>query len=307
MHYIIDAMSIASYLPSSKFAVMVGALVLSGSLVLGAQAVTHRPQGSFAQVQPADQTSAVSTDPNWQQTLDEIQASSGVSLPKTPDPQSVNALVASAKTDNLTDTVGRTLFIKLTDAKAQGLGGDAPTQDALIAQALAAAGTNSTPAYTMADLTLVPQSKATLHAYGNDFMSANFSHPDASAWAVMLAVGYAVDYGDPAKLAPLPAAAKAYGALAKDLAAIPVPDTLAPLHVKVINDFLAMRAAIADMQTVLSDPLRGMRGVQQFTSSSDEASRVLTTLSGTFGTNGILFTKDEPGAEWSAFVSSISQ
>ena len=58
------------------------------------------------------------------------------------------------------------------------------------------------------------------------------------------------------------------------------------------------------MQQVLGDPVRGLSAVQKYQSLTDEATRVLTTIAGTLNKDGILFTKDEPGSAWSAFLAA---
>ncbi len=286
------------YLPSAQFALVVASIALAGGLIAGAQYVTRRPA---APTLAATQTSAAAQD--WRATLEEIQANSGVSLPQTPSPGSVAQLIAGAQSGNLTDSVGKTLLVKLTNAKAQGLGDDIPTQDQLVSQALAEINSATSTVYTKADLTVVPQTKDSLHTYGNRVMAIFAPHPRAQAGAVLMALGYAVDYRDASKLQPLADAQTDYAALADDLASLPVPETLEPLHLQAVNDLADMAAAIRDMRTVLSDPLRGLSGLQRFNALADEATRVLTTIAGAFGKNGILFTKDEPGASWSAFVS----
>src|SRR6185437_14253783 len=73
---------------------------------------------------------------DWQQTLADIEAQSGVSIPQAPDENKLAVLLDAAKSPSITDTVARTLFISLSSASSQGLGSDFPTQDQLIAQAL---------------------------------------------------------------------------------------------------------------------------------------------------------------------------
>ncbi len=291
-------MQLSRYLPSAQFALIVVSLAVAGGLIEAARYVT-KPQTSPTLA--TAQTSAGAQD--WRATLLEIQANSGITLPQAPSGDSVAQLVAAAQSSNLTDSVGRTLLAKLTSAKAQGLGDDIPTQDQLVSQAMAQAGSVASTIYTVANLTTVPTTKDSLHAYGNAFMAASSAHPKAKAMAVMSAFGYALDYHDPTQLALLPMIQADYAALTKNFAALPVPDTLAPLHLQVVNDLSKMTSSIEDLQAVLSDPLRGLRGMQEFTGSSDEVTRVLTTIAGTFGKNGILFNKDEPGTSWSAFLS----
>jgi hypothetical protein len=293
-------MSVRQYLPSAQFATLVGALALSAGLVYAAQYVTGRPQG--AQLTAAT-TNKVPSQADWQQTLDEIQLNSGISLPDTPDQSVIDDLVAGVQSSNVTDSVARSLVIKLTNAKAQGLGNDIPTQEQLIAEATAALDTDQAPVYTKADLTSVAQTNDSLRLYGNKTMSTFARHTNAKASTVLLAVGQAVDYSDSKYLTGLSVVQADYVALAADLAVVPVPSTLVPLHLQLVNDIARMASAVGNLRFIVSDPLRGLTGLGNFEGVGDEATRVLTTIAGTLRKGGILFSKDEPGASWSAFVS----
>lgn len=295
-------MSVRKYLPSAQFATIVGALAISGGLVIAAQYVTNRPTGPTSLTTASD----APQQQDWQKTLDEIQASSGVTLPNAPDQATVDKLVAGVQSSNLTNSVARSLLIKLTDAKAQGLGDDIPTQNQLIADATASLQQQqqaSTTVYNQSDLATVAQTKDSLRNYGNEVMRVFAAHDQAKTQPVLLAAGQAVDYNDNKYLSTLPAIQADYLALARDLAATPVPSTLVPLHLEVVNDLAAMGSAVGDMRSLVSDPLRGLMGLQSFESAGNEATRVLTTIADTFSKSGILFNKDEPGASWSAFVS----
>jgi hypothetical protein len=56
------------------------------------------------------------------------------------------------------------------------------------------------------------------------------------------------------------------------------------------------------MGALISDPLRGVAAIQRYTSAMNEAGRVLTSIAQTLNKDGILFTKDEPGSTWNAFL-----
>ncbi|HEY6020220.1 MAG TPA: hypothetical protein VIY48_10050 [Candidatus Paceibacterota bacterium] len=293
-------MEVRRYLPSAQFLTMVGALGLSAGLVIAAEHVT-KPAPTTAQLTPA---SNVPSQADWQRTLDDIQANAGVSLPDAPDQATVGKLVAGVQNSNLTDSVARSLFIKLTDAKAQGLGDDIPTQQQLVADATASLNAQATTsAFTKADLSSVAQNNDSLRAYGNKVMALFAQHSKANASAVLVAAGQAVDYNDPKYLSTLPANEADYQALAQDLATVPVPATLVPLQVQLVNDLMTMGNAVGNMRALVSDPLRGLVGLQTFQSTSNEAARVLTTIANTLSKGGILFSKDEPGASWSVFLS----
>lgn len=277
---------------------IVGALALSAGLVFAAERI-HGPEPTTA-LTPA---SNVPSQADWQQTLEQIQLNSGISLPEAPDQTLVNSLLAGIQSNNLTDSVARSLLIRLTDAKAQGLGDDIPTQEQLIAEAAASLRETASVVYTKTDITSVGQTNDSLRIYGNKVMRVFMLHTQASAQTVLLAAGQAVDYQDAKYLANLSAVQADYVALAADLAAISVPTTLVPFHLQLINDLSQMADAVGNIRTIVTDPLRGLTGLQTFEAAEDEAVRVLTTIASTFSKSGILFSKDEPGASWSAFVS----
>lgn len=295
-------MNFRPYLPSPQFTLIVVSVALSGLLVIGAQAYTsrHAPPSAVTAAAPLIQADDVA----WQAALAQVQGSAGIEAPQGSDPQAVSKVYADAKNSNITASVGRTLLVGLTDAKTQGLGDDVPTQEKIIKAAQSLLPQATTSAYAAADLKVVPQTNAALKAYGNAFIATMIEHPSASVQDTYLAMGYATDYNDAGKLESFPAMAKEYRALARELAALSVPQTLAPLHLQVVNDFLGMADTYADMQTVLKDPLRGVAGLKRYESLSDEATRVLTNIAQALGKSGILFNKDEPGSGWAVFLSS---
>ena len=298
-------MSLRDYLPSAKFAVMVGSIALSAGLVVAAQYLTHTPPSSAQLATSEQQAAQAAQAAQWQQALDAVEAQSGVTAPKPPDPQTVSTLLNAAESTNLTTQVGRTLLINLSSANSQGLGSDVPTQDQLVAQATSqinAAASSTT--YKTADLNIVAQNNASLHAYGNAVMAALINHPDANAQNTYTAVGTANDTQSAAALAELKTIGAAYRGVTNDLADVAVPQTFAPLHLQLVNDFAAMAGAYPDMGAMLTDPLRGLAGVQRFASLVSEAQRVLTSIAEQLSKDGILFSKDEPGSTWNAFLSS---
>jgi hypothetical protein len=58
------------------------------------------------------------------------------------------------------------------------------------------------------------------------------------------------------------------------------------------------------MQTTLSDPLRGLVGLQTYESKLDELARVFTNIAQNLNKDGILFNKSEPGSIWQSFLTS---
>lgn len=290
---------IAQYLPSGRFVYMAASLLAATGLVVGAQYLS-KPQTSS--ISSAPQNSAI--DPNWQETLEQAQLNAGITAPKPASADTVNTFLAEATSDNLTTTIGRTLLVNLSAANAQGLGSDIPTQDSLIESAVSQVGAGLKKPYTASEVVVIPQNAASLKSYGNQFIEILLSYPGTNAGELLFAFGEALDYNNPAKLGPVKTAKNSYQNLATGLMQIPVPETLAPLHVQVANNIAVMGAAAGEMSTVLTDPLRGLGGLHNYQTASDEASRLLTVIANTFKNNGIIFNEDEPGATWNVFVAS---
>src|SRR5579859_6268820 len=295
-------MKFRSYLPSAGFTLMVGSIALAGGLVWAAEYFTQP-------VSPA-QLSAVSAQSaqadNWQATLDQIQAQSASSLPTPPDPNLVSQLLAESQTNNVTDNVGRSLLINLSNAKSQGLGDDIPTQNALVAAAAAQIQQNqaTTTHYTASDLNVVPASSSTLRAFGNGAMQALSSQTNASEQATYLSLDEAVEGGDKTQPANLAAIGAAYRADALALLAVPVPQTLAPLDLQAINNLLDTSATYQDMEQVNADPVLALTGLQTYESYMDQGARVFINIAQELNKDGILFNKDEPGSAWSTLLPS---
>lgn len=295
-------MNWASYLPSSHFSTLAGSLTLAATLVIGAQYVTHTPQAPPA-VATVDQN-AVAGD--WRAALDAVQAQAP-QLPEAPSADITASLLAGAESSNITDTVARSLLVNLSSASSQGLGADAPTQDSIIASAVARLPA-ATPiqTYTSADLTVVADSKDASLAFGNGVMVFFGKHQDATSVAVLGAMSQALDGGSEADLETLAYLKSEYQALAADMVRVPTPRTLVPLYLQSINSMATLASTLVDMQQVLKDPLRGLQGLQQYQLKLGEVGRVLTSIAENLNKNGILFSKDSPGAAWAVFIAPAS-
>lgn len=278
---------------------MVGSILLAAGLVYAADYVTS---GSSAPAEVVS-TTVPQVNSDWQAALAQAQLNEP-QAPTAPDEGMVAKLNAGVQSSNLTQTLGKSLLINLTAAQQQGLGDDIPTQDKLIAQAANQIQTQSNAkVYTATNLTTVPQTKDSLHTYGNAIITTILKHPKANATQTLLDVGYASDYQSQKTLDAMAATGLEYKALAEDLSKIPVPQTLVPMHLQVVNDFAQMAAVFPDIQMTLKDPLRGLAGIQVFQSHSGESVRVLTSIAQTLSKNAILFNAGEAGTSWSVFLS----
>ena len=294
------------YAPSSKFTGIAISLMLAGGLVYAANWVTH-PHTSAAAI-VSDQTAQPTDSTNWEAALYASQAANASTSLVAPSTNTVNQFLAAAKSSNLTDTVARTMIINLSNAKSQGLGDDVPTQDQIVAAATGqiASVQATAPNYAYADLTIVAASKSTLHTFGNSVMQALSAHPNASEQATLLAIDEIVEGGDKSKVSTLATIGASYKAIAADLIKVPVPQTLAPLYLQAINNFVATAATYTNMQTIGSDSVRGLSGMQAYENLMDANARVFTNIAEQLQKDGILFTKDEPGNSWNVLLPTLT-
>lgn len=293
-------MAIRSLLPSPQFVLIVISIAASAGLVFAADYFTNTKERSRAQLAITSSAQNAETE-DWRAALEEVQALSGATLPPPPSEDDYQALLEAAQSANVTESTARTLFIDLSYAGAQGLGSDIPTQEQVVARAFQQLPEN-TAAHGLGDLLIVPDTKESLRAYGDSAMTILQSHREADAGEVLRALGAAVDNDDSTYFKKLDPIQQAYRAIADGLLVIPVPQTLSPLHLVVVNNFYAMTAALADMKTTPTDPLRGLVGLQRYQLLLDETGRVFTTIAQQLQQNAILFTEDEPGNAWSAFL-----
>ncbi len=287
------------YLPSAQFIVIVGSLLVAGGTVAAAQyyiASQNAPSELLAA-----QTQAVQQA--WEDSLEDIQAQSGLGLPDAPDPNAVENIISQAQSNNLTDSIGRGIFARITTAGVQGLGDDTPTQDNIIAAASAQVNTSlkAVPTLSVSPIGPTPENQ---RAFGNQVISIMSQYPKANSNDTLGVLAKATDTRTTAPLAELTAIGSAYKMMAADLATIPVPQTLVPLYQKIVSNFVAISLLYPDMAKVVSDPIQGLAALQQYQQLLAETAGIFTNIAQVLKNGGILFTKDEPGSAWEIFLSA---
>ncbi len=296
-------MSVEKYLPSQQFRVISGSITLSIALVWGTYALTRPPQQHVGAL-VATSGSSNTNETNWQASLDQIQAQQASHLPPSPDQKLVDSLLTSAQSPNITDSVGKSLLINVTNARAQGLGADQPTQDQLVASAIGQLQAVAQPLklYVANQVTIVPDSKDTLRVYANNVALVLPKHPHANMSETINILGNKIN-GQGDQLNQLPQLAKDYQGLAKDFAKIPVPASVAQYHLAIINDYIHMADSYSHMQELGTDPLRGLAGLQIYNKTAEDAQSMFINITQVLAKNGILFTKGDPGASLQSMLS----
>lgn len=293
-------MSLGTYLPSAQFTLIVASVVFAGGLVILADYATT-PQSYKRTLVTTTSTIGVESM-DWKESLAVIQGK--VELPDPLDTATLESLRAEAKTDNLTGSVARNILINLTEAKSQGLGSDFPTQERLIASAVAEATVErGAPIYASKDLTIVKESSESLAEYGNTLALVLQAYPETSVQETLIAVSTFIDKGTKDTLTPLETIEAEYKAMTNDLLHIPVPTSLAPFHLQVTNNIARITSLYIDFRAALKDPLRGIGALKLYQSLMQETGYLLTNSAQVLKDRGILFTSDEPGSVWSLLLT----
>lgn len=290
-------------LPSRQFTLLVVSLALSGGLVFAADRVTHPSVAHITVDTTHNGYQAAASD--WQTSLQAVQGASGITSPSGSDPATIEGLLEAAKSGNLTDSVSRSLFVNLFNAKSQGLGNDIPTQEQLVKGAISQVDAIAPKkTYTTADLTVVADGKDSMHAYGNASMTIFTTNSNGEFAQTLAIMDAAMTANDSNKLKDLKPIQETYKTIAQKLAATPVPKTLAPFHLELVNDYATMAATYDGMQALISDPLGGLAAVQQYRTLAQGAGSMFINIAQTLDKNAILFRTDEPGKTWSLLLQA---
>lgn len=296
-------MGIKNYLPSEQFGAMLGALLISSGLITAASGVMPFNSKESARLY-ASQTAAADlsdANPTWEQAF----AGNTVAQDMAAIQNQADQLTAGIKSKNLTDTVSKSLLLQYGSLQGQGIAGNADAQAQVVQTALAQVqnAQTLTPTYTRYDLKIIDSTKDTLHTWGNELPQVIFAHRTADENIALLLFGTAVDTNNKSTLARLSATAAEYRALSRDTARLPVPSLLAVYQLQLTNNYALMAAAIGNMQQVLSDPMRGLLGLQTFVQLAYGNAQTLLQINSLLKQGGIVFASSEPGAAWASYTA----
>ena len=297
-------MSVHKYLPSGQFTTVTISIAAAVGLIYAATYITQQKQSESSNLQTENIPTQTASQGDWATSLSAVQAQSGVIAP-TSTTDTANALRQSVQGSNLTDTISKTLLINLTDAQSQGLGADATTQAQIVQQAVDQINTTrQTPAHTQNDLVIVDDTTSALHTYGNALISTITKDSGNNGNATIAALGLATDKNDPSQLDVLKRIEANYRLQASDVVRLPVPRSLAGLHLQLINTLVQIADTYPDMEQLIADPLRGLSALQRYQALSGAAWNVFISTAQILVKDGIIFNKDEPGDAWSSIASS---
>lgn len=118
--------------------------------------------------------------------------------------------------------------------------------------------------YSEQDLTVVPASTSTLTTYRNEVTDTLNIFAQKIKVDDLVFVAKALDDKDASQLAPLADNIGNYETLVGELLTIPIPRTVLAFHLSLLQGYANMLAGVTDMQEIITDPVRGMRGIAKY-------------------------------------------
>jgi len=159
--------------------------------------------------------------------------------------------------------------------------------------------------FTIADIVVINNtSAAAFHAYGNAVgavVARNSVPQNLNELDILQA---AVNSGNPDDLANLAIITKSYSGIIKGLSTVPVPSSVAALHLAILNDFSQAENSVEGMQKLFTDPVFTVSAVQNYEQVAPAIYNDISALGPLFAKNGITFGPTEPGYR---FIAASTQ
>lgn len=225
------------------------------------------------------------------------------SLVDTESQKFLSELLAQASSTNLTDDLSQTIFARYVEARGKGASGDVQTQAAVVNEAIASAEVSYRgDPYETSDLTVVADSPTAMRTFANGSMQAILRHPDANFMLAMQTFGLGME-GNAAAIGKLRYIGREYRSIAREMAATPVPRSLAEQYLLAVNSFEIAGGSFEDMTYIQEDPIRGVAGLQNYDRMISGGAGVFILLAREVDRAGLLFSANEPGRSWREFIA----
>ena len=149
--------------------------------------------------------------------------------------------------------------------------------------------------YTRGDITIVADNDtAALHTYGNA-LGELFLTPSVAHEPELIILGKAVQANDPAVLDGLKPIEAAYAGMLRAVLLLETPSGVAAEQVGLVNALSLVRADIAAMQEVFTDPLGSLMRIRRYEDDARGLAFALDNIRIALEKNSIAYTSEEPG------------
>lgn len=202
--------------------------------------------------------------------------------------------VSFANSKNKTETLGKVVFTEYLALKQSGRV-DLSTIDQMTARIAndVALTLDTSPKYTMSSLRITPSNEQSLKKYADTVALIRDKY--FSDFATTHSQTYILASGSTKQVEKILLSSKDYyQKMTKDLLVIPVPDTVASVHLELINNYAHSAENLGKVSIVDEDPLSTMLGLKQYEDLSENEVEILKKMGLLFAESGILFTSTDP-------------
>lgn len=132
--------------------------------------------------------------------------------------------------------------------------------------------------YSEKDLWIVPTNNSSLSTYQKELATIFDSFSRKNTVNELKVVYEAVEKRDAAILAPLASTEKKLQALIDTLLKMKVPQSTTVLHLFFLQNYTLILSGVADMRSIVEDPVLGMRGVAKYRQGMNTITRFVDIL-----------------------------
>ncbi|MCK9351320.1 MAG: hypothetical protein WCT49_00210 [Candidatus Paceibacterota bacterium] len=149
--------------------------------------------------------------------------------------------------------------------------------------------------FKLRDINTVTETSASLKQYGNDLgvTFKKFGNQNDEQQKILYMVLVSLKTRDSASFETLPKLISARKDQISAVSKLKVPEYLAPIHLNLLNQLSDTVIAIENIGYMVSDPARGLIGMQQYKSTMTKMKITLDSVTTHFDNSGISFTATE--------------
>ena len=202
-------------------------------------------------------------------------------VPPTSPQKLLGAEAGSPDATTTTSLLARELLVSYTNAQINK--GNAPldsTDTDAITQTLSekARSGDEVKQYSAKDFIVVKTSTSTLETYKKEMSAVLKAFTQKGGNDELFIVATAVDNNDSSKLASLAINIANLQKLVNDLLALKVPSSVLTFHLYMTQGYATMMSGVVDMQQIIDDPVRGMRGIAKYNNGAGLLDKALGML-----------------------------
>lgn len=278
-----------------------GAFAIGGMIVLGAfyisrqkaESVTEEPVVTVAPKRTAIEIRDTNNNdiPDWEETLGRTVYESITA------PTSTFGGSRGVEYTPPTTLTGKFAEIFFKSYIERGVAESSPeTKDAFINDALKTIeATTASKSYTPADIVIVNDSLDAFHTYGNEILRIAQSATVRNENELFI-LQRALEGNNPATLDDLKPIYEAYASMIDATLLVPTPRSLITEQIALLTVYESIRTDVSAMGQMFVDPLYAFARVKRYEDDAKNMLGVLKDIHTTLRSEGVVYSKDEPGA-----------